>query len=80
MEDLLKKKFLAFHISGGTTDLVLCEPDADAIIKVTPISCSSDLKAGQAVDRIGVKMEDTIIKKMTEVKYTGSSNPTVIPF
>ncbi len=54
--DLLKKNFLAFHISGGTTDLVLCEPDADAIIKVTPISCSSDLKAGQAVDRIGVKM------------------------
>lgn len=54
--DLLDKSFLAFHISGGTTDLVLCEPDAESIIKITPVSSSSDLKAGQAVDRIGVKM------------------------
>ena len=55
--DLLDKKFLAFHISGGTTDLVLCEPDDEKIINITPVSSSSDLKAGQAVDRIGVKME-----------------------
>lgn len=54
--DLLDKRFLAFHISGGTTDLVLCEPDDEMIIKITPVSSSSDLKAGQAVDRIGVKM------------------------
>lgn len=54
--DLLDDKFLAFHISGGTTDLVLCEPDDEKIINVTPVSSSSDLKAGQAVDRIGVKM------------------------
>ena len=54
--DLLEKSFFAFHISGGTTDLVLCEPDKESIIKITPVSSSSDLKAGQAVDRIGVKM------------------------
>ena len=54
--DLFDKKFLAFHVSGGTTDLVLCEPDAEMIVKITPVSSSSDLKAGQAVDRIGVKM------------------------
>lgn len=54
--DLLEKKFLAFHISGGTTDLVFCEPDSESIIKITPFSSSNDLKAGQAVDRIGVKM------------------------
>ena len=53
--DLVNEKFLAFHISGGTTDLVVCEPDGK-IFKVTPVSSSSDLKAGQAVDRIGVKM------------------------
>ena len=53
--DLIGESFLAFHISGGTTDLVLCEPEGK-IFKVTPISSSSDLKAGQAVDRIGVKM------------------------
>ncbi len=54
--DLLDKSFLAFHVSGGTTDLVLCEPDKDSVIKITSVSSSSDLKAGQAVDRIGVKM------------------------
>lgn len=53
--DLVGERFLAFHISGGTTDLVLCEPEGK-IFKVTPLSSSSDLKAGQAVDRIGVKM------------------------
>ena len=54
--ELLKEKFMAFHVSGGTTDLVLCEPDDERVIKVTPVASSSDLKAGQAVDRIGVKM------------------------
>lgn len=54
--DLLEKRFFAFHISGGTTDLVLCEPNNEEFFKVTPIACSSDLKAGQAIDRIGVKM------------------------
>lgn len=54
--ELLNERFLAFHVSGGTTDLVLCEPDDGGIFKTTPFSSSSDLKAGQAVDRIGVKM------------------------
>lgn len=54
--ELLDKNFLAFHVSGGTTDLVLCEPDSANIFKVTPVGASSDLKAGQAVDRIGVRM------------------------
>lgn len=54
--DLIKERFLAFHVSGGTTDLVLCEPDEDTVIKTIPFSSSSDLKAGQAVDRIGVQM------------------------
>lgn len=54
--ELMNERFLAFHVSGGTTDLVLCEPGEGDIFKTTPFSSSSDLKAGQAVDRIGVKM------------------------
>ncbi len=55
---LLHEPFLAFHVSGGTTDCVLCEPDAENgdFLHVTPISGSLDLKAGQAVDRVGVMM------------------------
>ncbi len=54
--ELLKKNFLAFHVSGGTTDLVLCEPSEEGVFKTIPVSSSTDLKAGQAVDRIGVEM------------------------
>ncbi len=53
---LLNQKFLAFHISGGTTDLVLCHPSEKNVFSTIPVSSSSDLKAGQAVDRIGVQM------------------------
>lgn len=56
--DLIKNKdcFIAFHVSGGTTDCLLCEPDIDNVINVTEIGTSLDLKAGQAIDRIGVKL------------------------
>lgn len=55
-QELLEEDFLAFHVSGGTTDIVLCKPCEEKIIKTIPVSSTSDLKAGQAVDRIGVKM------------------------
>ncbi len=54
--ELLNERFLAFHVSGGTTDLVLCEPCQETILKTVPLSSSTDLKAGQAVDRIGVSL------------------------
>lgn len=51
--DLAEQKFLAFHVSGGTTQALLVEPDADKIFRIECIGGSNDLKAGQAVDRIG---------------------------
>ena len=51
-----KKAFAAFHISGGTTDLLLCEPDESCILDIKRIGGSSDLKAGQAIDRCGVML------------------------
>lgn len=54
--DLLKEKFIAFHISGGTTDAVIVEPDEEHVIKCTLVSSSLDLKAGQAVDRVGIML------------------------
>jgi len=46
-----KKRLLAVHLSGGTTDLLLLEGDT-----VTRIGGSADLHAGQLVDRAGVAM------------------------
>lgn len=49
---LFEKDELVFHVSGGTTDLLLCH----GAEKITPLGTSSDLYAGQAVDRLGVKL------------------------
>lgn len=54
--DFLNRDFVCFHISGGTTDALLVKPDKEEIISVKRVAKSLDLKAGQAVDRIGVKM------------------------
>ena len=54
--DFTGRKFIAFHVSGGTTDCLLCEPDSENIINISQISSSLDLKAGQAVDRIGLML------------------------
>lgn len=50
------KPFLAFHVSGGTTDCLLVTPDKDEVVKVQEIAASLDLKAGQAVDRVGLML------------------------
>ena len=55
-EKMLAERFLAFHVSGGTTDLLLVEPDVEKIIKITEIGGSRDLHAGQVIDRTGVRM------------------------
>ncbi len=54
--DLINEPFVAFHISGGTTEALLVEPDNNEIITAKIIAQSSDLKAGQAIDRAGVMM------------------------
>ncbi len=54
--ELANERFIAFHISGGTTDCLLVEPDEESVIKITEAGTSLDLKAGQAVDRVGLML------------------------
>jgi N6-L-threonylcarbamoyladenine synthase len=51
--DLLKERFIAFHVSGGTTEALIVTPCEEDIIKTEIVACSLDLKGGQAVDRVG---------------------------
>lgn len=51
-----QEPFLAFHVSGGTTDCVRCLPDAKNVLRIEPVSESLDLKAGQAIDRVGLML------------------------
>lgn len=50
---LREKPFLAFHVSGGTTDALLVEPDDTTVIRCRRVGGSLDLKAGQLIDRVG---------------------------
>ena len=51
--DLFHSRFAAFHLSGGTTDCLIVSPGTDMPFAVTTFATSLDLKAGQAVDRVG---------------------------
>lgn len=49
------KPFAAFHVSGGTTELLLVTPRGDSFV-IEQIGGSADMNAGQAIDRTGVLM------------------------
>lgn len=51
--ELMEAPFIAFHVSGGTTEAVYVQPDGEKIIRAVKIAGSLDLKAGQAIDRVG---------------------------
>ena len=50
--DLMDKPHLAWHLSGGTTELLLVEPEGKNV-KCTRIGGTSDISAGQLIDRTG---------------------------
>ena len=49
----IDRPFYAFHVSGGTTEALFVSPDSDHVFQTTLLAHSLDLKAGQAVDRVG---------------------------
>ncbi len=50
--ELMDEAHLAWHLSGGTTELLLVEPDGKNV-KCTKIGGTSDISAGQLIDRTG---------------------------
>ena len=50
--DLMDKPHLAWHLSGGTTELLLVEPEGKNVL-CTCIGGTSDISAGQLIDRTG---------------------------
>jgi len=55
-EKCISSPFLAFHVSGGTTEILLSEPEEKNLLQITKLGGTLDLNAGQLIDRIGVKM------------------------
>ncbi len=52
---IMEKPFLTYHVSGGTTELLLAEKSGSGF-KCSIVGGTLDLPAGQFVDRIGVKL------------------------
>lgn len=53
--ELLSERFLAFHVSGGTTELVLVSPHGRDF-QTELVGRTLDISAGQLIDRTGVRM------------------------
>lgn len=53
---LLERPHLAWHLSGGTTELLLVESD-NGMPKCTRIGGTTDISAGQLIDRTGQLLE-----------------------
>lgn len=51
--DLFAAPFLAWHLSGGTSELLLVTPGEDGLPTCACIGGSDDLAAGQLIDRAG---------------------------
>ena len=75
--ELMNEPHLAWHLSGGTTELLLVEPEGKNV-RCTKIGGTTDISAGQLIDRTGQLLQlpfpsgkhiDAISKdaKMTEV-------------
>ena len=55
-ESVGKKPFLAFHASGGTTELLYAKPDDKIGFSAEIVGHTLDISAGQLVDRVGVML------------------------
>ena len=54
--DLVSEDFYAFHVSGGTTEVLSVSHSDEYVFSVNKIGGTLDLNAGQVIDRIGVLM------------------------
>ena len=55
VDELLGKEFLAFHVSGGTTEILLARPSGYSFT-LELVGQTADINAGQLIDRVGVMM------------------------
>lgn len=71
--ELMQERFLAWHLSGGTTELLLVEPG----LRPKLIGGTEDLSAGQLIDRTGVLLglDFPAGKAIDALAQTGEAKP-----
>ena len=55
VNELINREFIAFHVSGGTTEALYVKPNGNTFA-VDIVGATADISAGQAIDRAGVMM------------------------
>lgn len=75
-----ERRFLAVHASGGTTEIALVARD-DAGLKVEALGGTSDIAAGQIIDRIGVALGLPFPAgpSLEELALAGQTAPASLP-
>ena len=56
LEESIGREFLAVHLSGGTTELLVVRKTSPGRFNIEILGESTDLHAGQFVDRVGVSL------------------------
>lgn len=51
-----EEPFFSLHLSGGTTELIYCQPREGGILQTGLLGVAMDLHGGQFVDRVGVAL------------------------
>ncbi len=78
---MINDRFLAFHVSGGTTEAVLVKSDETDIISCEIVGKTLDLNAGQLIDRVGVMLglQFPCGKELEEIASACTENIKVKP-
>lgn len=77
-DDLFNEKFLAFHVSGGTTEAVLAK-GSNFGFTLNLVASSLDLHAGQAIDRVGLMLGlDFPCGPQLEILALKNSEPVIV--
>lgn len=51
--DLIHRPFLAFHVSGGTFEVLRVTPSREEVFSPAVVAATLDISAGQLIDRVG---------------------------
>lgn len=78
--DWMKRPFLSWHLSGGTTELLRVESRPGELLEVRVIGGTQDASAGQIIDRAGVAMGLPFPCGAHLDKLAGEEKPAEKPF
>lgn len=72
--EMAQRPFLAFHVSGGTTECLAVTPGENKPFEIEILAETLDLNAGQVIDRVGAMLDMRFPSGPALEKLAGESN------